>query len=158
MATLIFERDELLGAWAAKKIPHVGSAEWFGPFRAIGVATGPTPTDRLMAVIVFHAYFPQFKHCQISVAASDPRWASRKTIRDVLAFPFLQYGCNLVWTVTPHTSDRVIRFNKAIGFVAEGTLLDRFGANVHATICRMRRRDYDRLYAPKTEPKEVAHG
>lgn len=158
MAHLVFGKDKFLAAWAAKQIPHIGKDENFGQYKAVGVATGDTPGDRLMAVIVFHDYYKQYRHCQISVASCNPRWATKKTIRDVLAFPFLQFDCNLVWTVTPHTSDRVIRFNKAIGFTQEGILADRFGPDVHAVVCRMRRKDYDRRYLKPVEKKEHAVG
>ena len=146
MAHIITGKDELLAAWAAKQIPYVGSGENFGPCRAIGVATGPEPGDRLLAVIVYHDFHEDYGHCQISGAAADPRWASRATLRGVLAIPFYQFSCNLVWTATPHTAERVIRFNQAIGFTREAVLRDRFGKGNHAVICRMTAKDYDRHY------------
>lgn len=146
MATLLTGRDELFARWAASRIPHIDKAEDFGKYVAVGIATGDAETDRLMAVVVFHDYMPQFGHCQISCAAADPHWASRQIFRAVLSIPFHQFGCNKVWTATPHTSGRVIKFLKAVGFVQEAVMKDQFGRGVHAVICRMMARDYERVY------------
>jgi RimJ/RimL family protein N-acetyltransferase len=165
MAFLLYGKDELLAAWAAKKIPHIGKAECFGKYVAIGVATGQTAQDKLMAVCVFHEYIPQYGTVQISMAARDPRWASKATIRDLLATPFLQYKANKVFTATPHTLERVIRFNQAIGFTKEGVLRDQFGKGVHAVVCGMLWREYRKRYLPNWNDgraaimtESVAHG
>ena len=146
MAAIIIGKDELFARWAAPRIPHIETADRFGKYVAIGVATGTADTDRLMAVVVYHDYFPQYGHCQISCASTDPHWATRENFRSLLAIPFLQYGCHKAWTMTPHTSDRVIRFLKAVGFTQEAVLRDQFGLGVHAVVCRMRSRDYQRIY------------
>lgn len=154
MAHIVTENDEMFARWAARQIPHVGREENFGSYRAIGITTGFEATDRLMAVIVFHAWDKEHRNCQITGAASDPRWASRATLRAVLGIPFYQYNCWKVWTATPHTSERVLRFNKAIGFTREAVLKDQFGKGTHAVICRMLLPDYERFYY--REEKEAA--
>jgi RimJ/RimL family protein N-acetyltransferase len=146
MAYILTGKDDLLTAWAARQIEHIGTPALFGQCVAVGVMTGPHSTDRLMAAIVFHEYQPKFKTCQISVAAADPRWALRGAVRDILAIPFLQYGSNKVWITTPHTNDRIIRLAIALGFVKEATLKDHFGRGSHAVICRMMAKDYERRY------------
>jgi hypothetical protein len=145
MANIVFGRDKECAGWAAAQIPHIGTPDKFGPCVAVAV----TPSEenlRPMAVIVFHDFIPDYSTCQISAAAKDPRWASRQTVRALLAVPFIQYGCNKVYTAIPHTADRVIRFNQAIGFIREAVLKDQFGPGVHAVICRMMAKDYERLY------------
>lgn len=137
MAFLIFGKDRVLLPWAASRIPHAGPGDAFGKAVAIGVATGPTPTDRLMAVIVYHDHVDLYGTVQISAAACDPRWASRQTLRDVFAVPFIQYRANKMWAAVPHANDRVIRFCKAVGFKTEGTLRHQFGPGSHAVICGM---------------------
>lgn len=149
MNHLIFNKDDLLLEWCASQLPYVGRGADFGPARAIGVATGKTKTDRLMAVVVFHDYRPSYRTCQISMAATDPRWASRRTIRDILAFPFYQYGVNKVWVSIPHTSPRVIKFVKAIGFTQEAVLKEHFGRGVHCVVCRLMFHEYERRYLKK---------
>lgn len=153
MAVLLSGRDAIFAKWAAARIPHIGTPDHFGKCVAIGIATGAEAHDTLMAVTVFHDYFPQFGHCQISMASVDPRWASKATVRALLATPFFQYDLNKVWVAIPHTSDRVIRFVKAIGFTQEAVLKDHYGRGVNCVICRMMRRDYDRLYLKEEAAK-----
>lgn len=156
MAHIIYNRDELLAAWAAKRIPHIGDAASFGPFRAVGVATGPTKDDKLMAVCIYHTYIERFATCQISMASCNPRWASKETIRSLLSFPFLQYKCWKVFTATPHTAPRIIRFNRAIGFTQEAVLSDHFGKDTHAVICRLKWPEYKKLYLPNWDDGRAA--
>lgn len=151
MAHLIYDRPDILLPWAAKQIPYTGSVEAFGKAVAVGVTTGPAKTDRLMAVVVFYTYDDDAKTCQVSAAAVDPRWASRGTLRGVLAVPFIQYGCNLVWSATPHTADRTIRFIQAVGFTREAVLKSRFGPGLHAVLCRIEARDYEKRYLGRAQ-------
>lgn len=146
MAVILRGHDKTFAKWAAARIPHVKTPEHFGDCVAVGIATGPNAADRLLAVTVFHDYFPQFSHCQISMAAADAHWATRTTIRSVLSVPFHEYGVNKVWVAVPHTSERVIRFVKAIGFTQEAVLKDHYGRGVHCVICRLLTGDYERLY------------
>lgn len=146
MAVIVTGRDEKLAKWVSRRLAGLTGDNGFGPCRAVGVATGFAETDQLLAAFVFHDYQRSYDTCQLSGAAADPRWCSRSTVRGVLAVPFLQYGCNLVWTSTPHTSDRVVRLLKALGFVQEGILRDRYGRGVHAVVTRLDRREYERRY------------
>ena len=156
MAFLIYGKDELLAAWAAKKIPHIASAESFGKYVAIGVASGPTKDDKLWAVCIFHEYIPDYGTVQISMASCNPRWASRATIRDLLATPFLQYKVNKVFTATPHHLDNVIRFNQAIGFTREATLRHQFGKGTHAVVCGLLWSEYQKKYLPNWDDGRAA--
>lgn len=146
MAHFIVGRDELLLPWAAGRIAHIQTPDAFGEAVSMGVMTGDQPDDRLLAVVVFHMFTPAYQSCMISVAATSPRWCSRATVRGILSVPFYQYGCNRVWTATPHTSERVIRLNKKLGFKQEGVLREGFGPKVHAVCCGMLRREFERRY------------
>lgn len=156
MAFLLYGKDELLAAWAAKKIPHIEDAKAFGKYVAIGVATGPTKQDKLMAVCVFHEYIPDYGTVQISMASCNPRWASRNTIRELLATPFLQYKVHKVFTATPHHLKRVIRFNEAIGLKSEATLRHHFGRGSHAIVCSILWPEYRNRYLPNWDEGRAA--
>lgn len=146
MTVLVVGRDEMLLEWAGRQIPHAGGALAFGKATAVGIATGETEKDRLLAVAVYHDYRRAYRTCQVSIASSSPKWATRRNFRDLLAFPFLQYQCNLVWSSIPHKNERVIAFCKAIGFKQEAILADRYGPGHHAVVCRMNFKEYDKLY------------
>ena len=157
MAYLITDRSEALGRWVATRLPHVGNTDAFGDFAAIGVATGEGPDDRLMGAMVLFDIHPGFERCQVSAATADPRWASRATLRAVLAVPFMEYGLNRIWTVFPAKLTRVGRFLKTIGFTPEGTLRDHFGRGASGAVFRMHARDYERIYwAEKPDMKKAA--
>ena len=157
MAFLITDRSEALGRWVATRLPHVGNTDAFGEYIAIGVATGTEPDARLMAAAVFYDINPGYERCQISAATADPRWASRATLRAVLAVPFMEYGLNRIWTIFPAPLTRVGRFLKTIGFTPEGTLRDHFGKGISGAVWRMHARDYERLYwADKPDMKKAA--
>lgn len=146
MAYLLTGNEERLAAWAARRLEHVDSPEYFGECEVIGVTTGPGPTDKLLAVVVFHSFFPKYAHCQMSVAADDMRWMRKKVICALLAIPFMKHGCNKVWIATPHVNETALRLLQVGGFTKEATLKEHFGRGKHAVVCRMMARDYERKY------------
>lgn len=144
---MIFGYDEALAEWASKQIPIMRYTKGFGPCRSIGV--GLPEQDKLYAAIVYHDYMEfenNYKTCQISIAAVNPRWATRGIIRALLSVPFEQYGINKLWCFMESTNHRAIKFNKGIGFKQEATLGHHFGKNRGAVITRMLKSDYDRIY------------
>lgn len=135
--------DEL-AAWAARRIPHVGEGG-FGPCWAVGVARG----GELAAVVVLHDFQPGCGTVQLSCAADTPRWASKQVVGAILGAAFsgkLGAPVRRVWTATPSTNERAIRFNRGIGFVREAVLREHFATKVHAVVCGMMRREWERRY------------
>lgn len=135
---VVYGHDEYVTDWVRERIPHVTD---FGPAQALGVLDGD-----IIAGIVFHDYQPEYRTMQVSMAASSPKWANKGIIKELLSYPFFQLGIQKIWTATPHTSERVIEFNKAIGFKQEAVLAKHFGDR-HAVICRMFIKDYERIYS-----------
>lgn len=162
MTVILTGRNEMFARWALPRIKHFGSPTEFmkdGRYVAVGVATGNSKQDKLLAVVMYHDYQPQFAHCAISIASADPRWASKKTLRSLLSIPFYQYKCNKVWVAVPHDHLRTLKLAKVLGFTREATLRDHFGRGVHAVILRMMIGDYNRIYWSKPEgalPSEAA--
>lgn len=143
---LLLQRDELLLAWAAKRIPYVGR-DGFGEARAIGIMNGPdTATARLLGVAVFHMYVPEYRTCQVSFASASPLWAHPVTIRDIFSFPFFQYKCNRVWTAVPHTSPKTMDIQKKLGFTQEGVLRHHFGPGTHAAVYGLLYKEFLKRY------------
>lgn len=144
---LIFGHDEALAEWAAKRIRHMNSG--FGPSRAIGVATGQTAEDKLLASVVYHDLIigkDDYKTCQISIAAVNPRWAQRGIIYALLSVPFEQYGVNKLWSVMASDNERAIRFNQGIGFKREGVLRQHFGKKTHAIVTSILASEFKTIY------------
>lgn len=157
MSVLIVDRSDALAGWIAARLPHVGNTDRFGDYFAVGVATGHGPDDRIMAAAVLFDIEPGFERCQVTMASATPSWASRGTIRTMLAVPFMEYGLNRIWTIYPAKLTRVGRFLRAIGFTPEGTLKDHFGRGVSGAVFRMHASDYERIYwAERPDVKKAA--
>lgn len=128
-----------MAAWVAMQIPHVAGFG-FGPCTAIGVATENEP----VAGIVFHDWQERAQTLQCSMAATTPRWAAKGILRALFFYAFETAGANKLWTATPHTSHRVIKFNRGIGLKPEATLRHHFGPKRHAVICSILRSEWER--------------
>jgi RimJ/RimL family protein N-acetyltransferase len=162
--TLIFGQDEALTAWAQKRIPWSGGAR---DIRAVGVNDGPERTDKLLAVCLYFNFVDQYDvggkpwglTCEIGFAADSPRWATRRTITNLLRIPFLQYKCRKVYTVIPSINKRAIEFNIGIGLRVEGTLRSQFAPGVHASVHGMLKHEYERRWlTPRAPAGRMEHG
>ena len=110
---LVYGLDKEVAGWVSNRISYMAGRD-FGPSVAIGVIS---EDDKTLAGIVFHDYHPEFGTIQVSLAATSPRWATKRLICSILFYPFIQLGCNIVWSAIAHDNARAIRFNKGIGFV-----------------------------------------
>lgn len=136
--------DELL-RWCGARIPHVGERGFAGGGWAVGVVR----RRQLAAVVVFHEWMPDHGTVQLSCAAETPLWASRRVVGAILGVAFgglLGSAVNKVWTATPHTNDRAIKFNEGVGFKREATLRQHYGPRTHAVICSILAPEWRRRY------------
>lgn len=136
MSVLLFGHDEALAKWCAARIPHVGEAG-FGPCRAIGIATGTGPDDKLLAVCIYHNYQPTYGVVEISFAAKSPRWATRANIRALLSVAFEQYKVRKVCLQIPSDNTRALRFNAGIGMRREAIFRHHYAPKRHAVVVSM---------------------
>lgn len=143
---IAFNHDEAVAAFVAARLP--GFSVHPGMFTGIGVTDD---NENAVAGVVFHDFFPQYRTCQVSMAADTPMWARPEVITRILTYPFEELGVWKLWTATPSpkgenaADNRVIRFLKHLGFTQEAILADQFGPDVHAVICRMRKPDFEKL-------------
>lgn len=139
----MFARDEidagLIVSWIAARITHVTGGD-FGPC----VAAGVVRDGCMVAGVAFHDWQPGCATMQLSMAADSPRWASGDVVRGLFRYAFETAGANKLWTATPHTNERALRFNIGIGMKREATLRHHFGAKSHAVVCSMLRAEWQR--------------
>jgi len=113
---LVYGQDEYIAKWVSDKIGN----QDFGPCRAIGVERD----GKLIAGVVYSNYIesPTGKPImvEISMAAIDSRWATRYTLRELFAYPFIQLRVERVQVTTPVESEGVLKINKKLGFIHEG--------------------------------------
>lgn len=143
---LVFGQSERLADMAAKELKGIWGNVGFGPCQAIGVATGLSNTDSLMAICVYHDYFPEFGTCQVSICSWSPLWAQKGIIRALLSVPFEQYGVKKLCSLIPKDNERALKFNLGIGFKQEAVLRNQLGPNRHLCFTYMMEPVYRKLY------------
>lgn len=139
---ILYGCDANVARWVAARIPHVGENADFGPMAALGVVRN----GQIAGGVVFHEWQPDYCTIQVSCAADDPRWATRRTIAELLRYPFRQLGASLVWAAIPARLTRPSRFIEGIGFQREPTLRDRFGAGNDAAMFSLSRAEWRAMY------------
>lgn len=157
MSELIYGCDEELAAWAAAQMPHVAE-DGFGACKAIGVAVAGKPA----AAVIYHNWTKRYGVCEVSIAAVDPRWATRGTIRALLSVPFEQYGCRKIYATIPTDNPRAIRLitgdgrRNGLGFKRDGVLRHHFAKGRHAAIFSMMRSEYEAKWVARRRAVLVA--
>jgi len=80
------------------------------------------------AVAAFHNYRPESGTVELSFASASPHWQSRRYLRDLFDYPFMQLGCIRITTFAPKANSRAVSLNRRIGFKPEGIMrLAHFG-------------------------------
>lgn len=86
----------------------------FGPSAAIGV----TLDGELVCGVVYNNY--RRFDLDMHVSASNPKWASRRIVGTLLAYPFVGLGCVRVTATIAATNDRARKLLRQLGFHSEG--------------------------------------
>lgn len=123
--------------WAAERIE--GCERGWEKYRAFGVVDD----TKLVAVVIYHNYSPEHGLIELSAAADSPRFMTRRTITDILDFPFDVCGCQMIYM--QHDADSSIRRQWR-----------RFGADEYV-IPRLRGRDKAGVISTLTEEQWKAH-
>lgn len=147
---LIFGQSEKLAELAAKKIEgRYWKKVGFGPCEAIGVATGKDATAKLLAICVYHDYFPQYATCMVSICAWSPQWAQKGIIKELLSIPFDKYGVKKLCATIPQKNARALGFNLGLGFKQEAVLRNQLGPNKHLCFTYLMEPEFRRIYCRK---------
>lgn len=83
----------------------------FGNCQALGVVDG----WRLVAGVVYHNWNPEGGVIEVSSAAEDPRWASRRILGELWAYPFDLVKCRIAYARMAEGNDRARRLWRAFG-------------------------------------------
>ena len=125
--------DPFVTAWVARVL-DMDPAD-FGPCSACGVVVG----DRLVAGVVYNEY-RQMKagsSMQASIASTTPRWATKRVLRDLFAYPFVQIGVTRLWASTSRRNKRTKEFLHRLGFRMEGIARRAHDGTVDAAVYSM---------------------
>ena len=96
------------------------------PFVTMGVFDG----EKLIACILYNNFHPEAGVIEIHGAGISPRWLTKRVLREMFEYPFIELGCqNVIMRVSARNS-RLRRILTAYRFE-------------HVTIPRLRGRDED---------------
>ena len=95
--------------WVAHHIP--GCARGFGPCYTLGVFS-----ETLVAGVVFHNHNPESGVMEMSAAAIDPKWMSRRVIYTAHDFIFNQMACQMAVLRVSEENERMRRIGRALGY------------------------------------------
>ena len=120
--------DDRLLDWIAARIPGTDASNWKGFARALGLVVN----GEIIAAMALGGW--ERGNIEVSFAADSPRWATRDTIRRMMAWPFQQLNCHRVTTRISANNRRAIRFNEGIGFKREGIIREGWGPGEDAIL------------------------
>ena len=118
MIQLLLHQDTLVKNFVASLI---GNDEHFAPdATAIGVVDGP----ELLGGAIFSDYHMMtYGHdIRLHGAFKDGRWATRRILGSILAYPFHQLGCTRLTTITAKNNKKARALDERLGFRYVGKL------------------------------------
>ena len=147
MSSLVYGKSKEVAKWVGERIPFISGG--FGLCEAIGVLS--KDSGNIIAGVVYHDYYPEYKNIQLSIASSNPMWARMGNIISLLEYPFEQLGVYKCGILTPIDNKKSLRFTKHLGFTVEAILDHQFGQGCHAVASRMLLPEFKKI-------KEKYHG
>ena len=84
------------------------------------IAQGVISDGWLIAGVVYHGY--REHDCELSIASTNVRWATKKVLKQLLGMPFYELGCIRITATTDADNNEVRNFLTRLGFKHEGTL------------------------------------
>ncbi|MGE0853291.1 MAG: GNAT family N-acetyltransferase [Hyphomicrobiaceae bacterium] len=108
--------------WAERRMQD----DPFDPERAIPVAVmaDTEAGEELRAVVVY--FNRRGVSIEMAIASASRRWATREALTELLAYPFVAFGCRRATAITRSTNHRAQRLLEGLGFAREGQLGEAF--------------------------------
>ena len=105
------------------RIPFM-DPEGFGPCQAIGIVDN---NGRVIGGVVFHGWNKHYRSIEMSSAADNAKWLSKRVIAGILSYPFEQLSVERIACVTTPGDKRTRHLLEGIGMKYEGTGRKVFG-------------------------------
>jgi RimJ/RimL family protein N-acetyltransferase len=140
---VVLNRSAELLAWSADRIAPMHGRPFPVGSTAIGVESGD---GRVMGVIAFHDWQPEYRTIQVSAVAEDPRWMRARAAFDLM-WRYCWDVCKVdkIWSATPSRNRRALRFVWGLGFRQEAVLERHYGDD-DAVISRIFRDEYEAIH------------
>ena len=88
-----------------------------------------------LSVVVYNAL--DESNIGISIATNSPKWCSKRVLKVIFGFPFVQLGLNRVTATINENNSKSISLVERLGFILEGKLIRYYRTNESALIYRM---------------------
>ena len=116
MAEIITGKDEWVCKWVAERIGW--SASELEPCTTIGFVLD----GNLICGIVFNSFRPSSRDIHLTIAADNPVWATRRNIKAIFYYVFIQLGCNRLTLTIKKKNKRARKLAEGLGFKYEGNV------------------------------------
>lgn len=117
--SVIFGADEDVCQWASLVL--YGIPDFFKNAKSLGILHD----DKIIAALVYNNYtediYGRPLNIEMSIASVDKRWASRHTLREAFAYPFIQLNLERVQATTSTRNEGANLMLSRLGFQKEGT-------------------------------------
>jgi RimJ/RimL family protein N-acetyltransferase len=144
---LIYGQDQAVANWVQARLPEIRNG--FGQYSAIGIIED----GRSIAGVVYHDY-RRFS-IQMSMASESPHWCSRRTLRALLGYPFLQLMVARITVCTAKHNKKLRSLVERLGFELEGKLRAGFDGQRDLLIYGLLRKDADRWITNAVRREEI---
>lgn len=93
----------------------------------------------LIGGVAFHGYVrhKNGSSIQASIATRSPRWATRRVLREMFAYPFNQLGVTRLWVMASRKDKRARKLQERLGFKFEGIARAAWDGKVDAAVSSM---------------------
>lgn len=116
---LVFGDDANIATWVKLRIPV-----WASPGKFVAIGIVDDETNKPLAGVIYNGF--REGDCNMSVAADDPRWCSRRVLSVLFQYPFIQLEQRRVTAICARRNRRARKFVERIGFKVEGKLRHAF--------------------------------
>ena len=95
--------------------------------------------DELLAVVLYNCL--DEANCQMSIASSSPKWATKVSLKVAFSFPFIQLGLGRVSATIRESNQKSISLAERLGFKQEGMLREYYLNGENALIYGLLKRE-----------------
>lgn len=110
---VLYGEDALVMGWHMAHFCQEGTPD---NYHAVGITLG--------GILIASVIYSRYRHpdVEIHIMSTDKRWCTRRTLRHIFNYPFIQLECNRVTAHTDPAVPAVCNFLQRIGFVKEGLI------------------------------------
>jgi hypothetical protein len=103
MIKFVYNHDNEIAHFIQQSAPPAGGS--FGRYKTIGVID---EEGRLIAGLVYFNYDPNAETMEMGARAIMSRWFTRATYRRMFEYPFVECGCQLLYTRIPAENEYLL--------------------------------------------------